>query len=279
MQALSANLLTPPDGEVTDIASLQQTMRVWVTENGAVIEKVNLIIGFGHDNSQMAGLRHPTRQELDAISTEVPIYIVHQSGRLGTANTKALEIAGITADTPNPSRRVIVRDGFGDATGGPGVLEENAHYSVLVKSMGRVDAEGIKTIVKSVAELWARYGYTTATEGRLTKATAAIMTAVAGEGGFKIDVLSHTEVMDDRDYIIANASREYVNRYRLRGAKLSIDSFAPRLHGAAGPALLRPGGELPARLPRLCRAADGQGDGSDRLSLCQGTPDPDPFQW
>lgn len=77
MQALSANLLTPPDGEVTDIASLQQTMRVWVTENGAVIEKVNLIIGFGHDNSQMAGLRHPTRQELDAISTEVPIYIVH----------------------------------------------------------------------------------------------------------------------------------------------------------------------------------------------------------
>jgi predicted amidohydrolase YtcJ len=220
VQALSANLLAPPDGEVTDIASLQQTMRDWVAENGDIIERVNLIIGFGYDNSQLAELRHPTRQELDAISTEVPIYIVHQSGHLGTANSKALEIAGITADTPNPSGGVIVRDATGDVTG---VLEENAHYMVLVKLMGQVDTDGIKEIMKSGAELWARYGYTTATEGRSTKATAEIMKAVAAEGGFKIDVLSHMEVMDDRDYIIANTSREYVNRYRLGGAKLSID--------------------------------------------------------
>jgi predicted amidohydrolase YtcJ len=35
--------------------------------------------------------------------------------------------------------------------------------------------------------------------------------------------VSHMEVMDDRDYIIANTSKDYVNRFRLGGAKLSID--------------------------------------------------------
>jgi hypothetical protein len=220
VQALSANLLAAPDGGVTDIPSLQQTMRDWIAENEAVIEKANLIIGFGYDNSQLAEQRHPTRQELDAVSADIPIYIVHQSGHLGTANTKALEVAGIAADTANPAGGVIVRDASGNATG---VLEENAHYMVLVRLMGSVDAEGIKTIMKAGAELWTRYGYTTAMEGRSTKATAEVLKAVALEGGFRIDIVSHMEVMDDRDYIIANVSEDYVNRYRLAGAKLSID--------------------------------------------------------
>ena len=220
LQAISANLLAAPDGDVTDIASLQNTLRAWIDENRAIVEKANLIIGFGYDNSQLAELRHPTRAELDAVSTEFPIYIVHQSAHLGTANSKALELAGITAASENPPGGVIVRDASGEPTG---VLEENAHYMVLLKVMGSVDRDGIKTLVKAGADLWERYGYTTATEGRSTRGTAEVMKEVAAEGGFQIDVVSHMEVMDDRDYIIANASQDYVNRFRLGGAKLSID--------------------------------------------------------
>jgi predicted amidohydrolase YtcJ len=220
LQAISANLLAAPDGNVTDIASLQQTLRVWIDENRAIVEKANLVIGFGYDNSQLAELRHPTRAELDAVSTEFPIYIVHQSAHIGTANSKALELAGITAASQNPPGGVIVRDASGQPTG---VLEENAHYMVLVKVMGAVDRDGIKTLVKAGADLWERYGYTTATEGRSTRGTAEVMKEVAAEGGFQIDVLSHMDVMDDRGYIIANASTDYVNRFRLGGAKLSID--------------------------------------------------------
>ena len=102
LQAISANLLAAPDGDVTDIASLQNTLRAWIDENRAIVEKANLIIGFGYDNSQLAELRHPTRAELDAVSTEFPIYIVHQSAHLGTANSTALELAGITAASENP---------------------------------------------------------------------------------------------------------------------------------------------------------------------------------
>ena len=69
LQALSANLLAPPDGKVQDIASLQQTLRDWVQKNAAAVEKVKVIIGFGYDNSQLKELRHPTKEELDAVST------------------------------------------------------------------------------------------------------------------------------------------------------------------------------------------------------------------
>jgi predicted amidohydrolase YtcJ len=59
LQALSANLLAPPDGEVKDIASLQQTLRDWVEENKEAVDKVKLIVGFGYDNAQLGRVASP----------------------------------------------------------------------------------------------------------------------------------------------------------------------------------------------------------------------------
>lgn len=223
VQAMAANLLAPPDGAVTDIASLQDTLRAWLAANRATVEGEKLIVGFGYDNSQLAERRHPTRAELDAMSTEHPIYFAHQSGHLGAANSKAL--AGVPADSENPPGGVIVRDASGEITG---VLEENAHHAVLVRLMGSVDRAGVKAIVKAGAELWARYGYTTAAEGLSLRATAEIMKETAAESAFRIDVASHMEVRDQRAYLLANAWRAYVNRFRLGGPKLSIDSSPQR---------------------------------------------------
>jgi len=58
VQAMSANLLAPPDGRVRDIASLQQTLREWMAADEGTIRKVNLIVGFGHDDSRV--VRYPT---------------------------------------------------------------------------------------------------------------------------------------------------------------------------------------------------------------------------
>jgi predicted amidohydrolase YtcJ len=109
IQALSANLLPPPDGGVDSIAALQDTLRGFLAENGALVERAGVLIGFGYDDAQLAEHRHPTREDLDAISTDIPIYVLHQSGHLGAANSKALEIAGVTAETPDPAGGVIRR--------------------------------------------------------------------------------------------------------------------------------------------------------------------------
>jgi hypothetical protein len=220
MQALSANLLAPPDGVVTDIASLQQVVRDWMAANQKIVESIDLVVGFGYDNAQLAELRHPTRDDLDAISTTVPIVLIHQSGHIGAANTKALEVAGITAQSQNPPGGVIRRRDGGEPDG---VLEETAFFGALLKLVPRIGEAGAKAMVKAGTELWARYGYTTAQEGRTEPGGAEAIRAVANEGGLAVDVVAYSDVLADRGYMVKNVGREYRNRYRLGGAKLTID--------------------------------------------------------
>jgi predicted amidohydrolase YtcJ len=220
LQALSANLMAPPDGMVTDIAALQQVIRDWVAANEATVKAANLIVGFGYDNATLAEHRHPTREDLDAISTEIPIYLVHQSGHFGAANSKALEVAGVTRDTPDPVGGVIRRRADGEPDG---VLEEMAHGPVMVKLLSGIGRDGAKALARAGAQLWARYGYTTAEEGRSIPLLADILRQVGAEGGYAIDVVTYADVLVDRDWIKANVRPTYENRFRVAGAKLTID--------------------------------------------------------
>ncbi|WP_247743341.1 amidohydrolase [Shimia sp. R10_1] len=220
LQALSANLLAPPDGEVTDIASLQEALRSWMADNQDAIDAANLIVGFGYDQSQLAELRHPTKEDLDAVSADVPIIIVHQSGHFGAANSAALAKADITKRTPVPPGGVIR---YGDDGEPDGVLEENAFFLALGTLLGGIGEEGFKDFARAGAKLWASFGYTTAQEGRATPQVAAIAREVAAEGGIDVDVVVYPDVLVDRDFILANRSDTYENGVRIGGAKLTID--------------------------------------------------------
>jgi len=221
LQALSANLLAPPDGEVTTIASLQQTLRDWSVANAAAVARTDLIVGFGYDNAQLAELRHPTRDELDAVSSEVPVVIIHQSGHLAVLNSKGLEVVGYDADTENPAGGIIRRRAGSSEP--DGVLEETAFFEAIVQLMANVGAEGAEAFARAGVELWARFGYTTAEEGRSMPGTVQVLRKVADEGGFAIDVVTYPDVLVDREFITENQSDTYRNRLRVGGAKLTID--------------------------------------------------------
>lgn len=221
MQALSANLLAPPDGNVKDIASLQKTLREWVAANEAAVKKVNLIIGFGYDESTLAEQRHPTRDDLDPVSKDIPIVLIHQSGHMSAMNTKALEVLGITAASEDPKGGVIRRrDGSKEPNG---VLEEGAHFPNALKLVMQVGPDGAGMFFRAGMELWARFGYTTAEDGRSTEGAVTVMRQVAKAGGMKVDVVTYTDVLGDREFIKKNVSATYVDRVRVAGAKLTID--------------------------------------------------------
>jgi predicted amidohydrolase YtcJ len=210
LQALSANLLAPPDGEVTDIASLKATLTDWAEANAEAVQKAGMIIGFGYDNAQLAEVRHPTGEELDQVSEDLPIVIVHQSGHLGVANSKALEMAGIDASTKDPEGGVIQRaaDGF---------------FNVLVPLLSDLGPKATAAFARAGAELWASYGYTTAQDGRSSAGIVETLKAVDAEKGLPVDVVAYPDVLEAKDYIKDNVSKAYTGRVRVGGCKLTID--------------------------------------------------------
>ncbi len=68
-------------------------------------------------------LGYPYHDDLSALTPENPVLLRHASGHALFANAKAMEMAGITSETPDPVGGEIVRDSRGNAIG---VFEENA---------------------------------------------------------------------------------------------------------------------------------------------------------
>jgi predicted amidohydrolase YtcJ len=63
------------------------------------------------------GGRFPNAKDLDAASLGRPVYLTRVDGHAGWANTRALELAGITKSTPDMAGGKIIRDAQGNATG------------------------------------------------------------------------------------------------------------------------------------------------------------------
>lgn len=221
IQAMSANMLAPPDGKVTDIASLQQTLRDWAAANKAIVDGAKIILGFGYDQSQLKELRAPSKEELDAVSKDVPVVVVHQSGHMGALNSKALELVGYSAATDDPQGGVIQRKPGSREPNG--VLEETAWLSIIPKLLGNVGPAGMRTLAEAGTQMWASYGYTTAQEGRSNKGLDDVLRSLAVDSKLKIDVVSYPDVLLGRDYIKDSVSRDYKGNFRVGGAKLTID--------------------------------------------------------
>ncbi len=220
LQALSANLLAPPDGLVRDVDGLVATLQEWTEANRAAVDAVNLIVGFGYDPAQLAEQRHPTAADLDQVSMDIPVYIVHQSGHIGATNSRGLEVLDLTAESEEVPGGVIRRK----ADGSPdGVLEGNVHFAALGQLLGSLGAEGFLEFGRAGSKLWARYGYTTAQEGRATPSVVGVLNELAGANELDIDVAVYPDVMVDRDFVEQNKSRDYTNRVRIAGGKLTAD--------------------------------------------------------
>jgi predicted amidohydrolase YtcJ len=100
--------------------------------------------------------RGPTRQELDNLFPNNPVFIFHMSGHGAYVNSKALELAGITKETPNPQ-------------GGEFQKDENGEFTGYLKGMpawlkvGKLPAVNKETTMRS-GKLHAKHGFTTVSE-------------------------------------------------------------------------------------------------------------------
>lgn len=222
IQAASANLLPAPDGEGNSIAQLQEILREYAKTETS--KKFNMILGFGYDDAQIAEKRHPTRQDLDEVSKDIPILLIHQSCHLGAMNSKALELAKITPDTKDPQGGVIRREA--DDRTPNGVLEETAFMAYAMAIFPKLNAEQFAQLAVMGQDMYIKHGYTTAQEGRATGPAHSSFVRLAEAGQMKIDVVAYLDMIftdEPPEMKTPWHARTYTNGYRIGGIKLNLD--------------------------------------------------------
>jgi predicted amidohydrolase YtcJ len=143
---------------------------------GAVAEKVKecspgeWIRGMGWDEGYLEECvkdpaRYPHRRDLDAVSPDNPVILGHYTQHEAWVNSRAMEIAGITRDTPTPEGGVIAKDpGDGEPTG---IFSEFPAQALVMKTVPLWTREekrrGIQAMMREMNSL----GITSITEGAL----------------------------------------------------------------------------------------------------------------
>ena len=238
-QAIGANLLAPPDGTVNTIDDVIERLKAFGASPDVAL--TGWIYGTGYDDSLLG--RHPTREDLDKVSTTVPVMAVHISGHFAAVNSAALAMIGYDANTPNPEGGVIRREADGRTPNG--VLEELAAMPVMMKFLMPKSQAGLDEVLKRGLELAKSYGYTTANEGRMFGSSSNILADAASRGLVDIDVTGWMDYTG-RSALDAGYSTEYRNHYRLGGLKITLDgSPQGRTAWRTVPYLIPPDGQKP----------------------------------
>ena len=238
-QAIGANLLAPPDGTVNTIDDVIERLKVFSASPDVAL--TGAIYGTGYDDSLLG--RHPTREDLDKVSTTVPVIVVHISGHFAALNSVALKMAGYDANTPNPEGGVIRREADGRTPNG--VLEELAAMPVMMKFLMPKTQAGQDEALKRGLELAKSYGYTTANEGRMFGPSSNILADAANRGLVDIDVIGWMDYTG-RSALDTGYSAAYSNHYRLGGLKITLDgSPQGRTAWRTMPYLIPPDGQKP----------------------------------
>ena len=213
-----ANIASPPVGQINNIKELQDELKRFIKNSN--LQPGEWVMGLGYDDSLLAEQRHPTKDDLDEVSTEHPIYLIHVSAHLGAANSLGLSLANIHSKTQDPPGGKIRR--YENSLEPNGVFEETAAYPLQQLAMSAYkDPIGS---VKKAMEIYARNGITTAQDGASSLETIGLMQAADAQSMINIDVISYPIGQNGLDENL-NALNfgSYKGRVKVGGIKLILD--------------------------------------------------------
>jgi predicted amidohydrolase YtcJ len=119
------------------------------------------ISGFKYDDTKTSDGRYINRYDLDEITPDHPIMITHRGGHTAYVNSKALQLAKLDKNTPDPSGGMIVRDENGVPTG---LLKENAVNLVSDLIPNEFTEKDNQEGVKLITQMMAKSGITSVTD-------------------------------------------------------------------------------------------------------------------
>jgi predicted amidohydrolase YtcJ len=102
--------------QLNDVTTPQEFARR-IGERAKVTPKGEWITGGIWDETKWNPPNIPTKEWIDGLTPDTPVFVERYDGHMGLANSLALKLAGITSKTPDPAGGMIVRDARGNPTG------------------------------------------------------------------------------------------------------------------------------------------------------------------
>ncbi len=175
----------PAYGGIYELVQVNCDLRSIVDMKSALRERASRtppgqwVLGFKYDDTKVRDGRRITRKDLDEAVPNHPVQVTHRGGHTAWYNSVAFELAGITADTPDPPGGRIYRDG--NELNGLVAERATEPFRRLVPS--DTTREQRRQGVKLITELMSAAGLTSVTDAGTSEsyATAYQDAYLAGE--------------------------------------------------------------------------------------------------
>lgn len=154
------------DVDVQGIDSLDETLeaiRQYAEDN----PDLEWIRGRGWNQVLWEENEFPTAEDLDSVVPDRPVYLTRVDGHAAWTNSRAMEMAGISRDTPDLQGGVVRRDEFGDATG----IFVDATMSYITQHIPQRTEEENEQALELALQVMAEHGLTSVHDARINVAT------------------------------------------------------------------------------------------------------------
>lgn len=212
------DLYPPPFGKITSISLLLDEIR----KKAAETKKGKWIVGFGYDDTYLKEKRHPDKNDLDAVSPDNPVFVMHISGHYSVVNSTALKELGITDATRDPEGGKIHRK---RGTREPnGILEETARELAYKKAM-HFSYTDQYAIIQKAADEYISNGYTTVQNGKTDKMMLTGLSLISKLEliPVRIVVWPAPQIADTFIADTARAEKYNTDRFKIGAVKLLAD--------------------------------------------------------
>jgi predicted amidohydrolase YtcJ len=205
--------------ELNDATSAHEFARR-IEERAAKTVKGEWVLGGDWDETKWNPAELPTKELIDDATSETPVAVNRYDGHMVLANSVALKLAGITAQTPDPDGGVIVRDPKGNPTG----ALKDAAQDLLFKAVPALTHDQRRHAVERALGHAASLGVTSVQNMNPEFADIAIYNELLDEGKLTTRIYAAPLITQVDDEIKIGIRRAFGGPYlRIGGVKAYAD--------------------------------------------------------
>jgi predicted amidohydrolase YtcJ len=210
-----------------DCRSAEESAKLVYESAKADPDKSGWVIGFQWYHVFWDSQELPTKETLDKYFPDRPVFLLNAEAHGGWVNSKALELCGITRDTPDPFGGIIVHDEAGEPTG---VLLENA-AALATKYALVFEPERERALVRSFMDGAKEYGITSITDVQPyfhgNMGDISVYSAMDKAGELTVRIHAAPDLLGDLDEVVRQGDMYGSEKLSVTHVKQFLDGVFP----------------------------------------------------